>query len=136
MFSGRYQHEFAAVDADQGNLDEWNVRRMRLGPRITLFRTWTLHGEVELNPQEHDPLYLRLTDFYLQWARSGRLAMTVGKQGVPFTMDGATSSKELLTIDRSNLTNNIWFPQEYIPGFSVSGRVARWIYRGGGVLVR
>jgi phosphate-selective porin OprO/OprP len=57
--------------------------------------------------------------------------MTFGKQGVPFTMDGATSSKELLTIDRSNLTNNIWFPQEYIPGVSVSGRIAPWIYRAG-----
>ena len=52
LFSGRYQHEFAALDADQGDLDEWNVRRMRLGPRVTLFRTFTLHAEVELNPQE------------------------------------------------------------------------------------
>jgi phosphate-selective porin OprO/OprP len=46
-------------------------------------------------------------------------------------MDGATSSKELLTIDRSNLSNNIWFPQEYMPGVSVSGRMAPWVYRGG-----
>ena len=36
LFTGRYQHEFAAIDADQGDLDEWNVRRMRLGPRVTL----------------------------------------------------------------------------------------------------
>jgi phosphate-selective porin OprO/OprP len=57
--------------------------------------------------------------------------MTFGKQGVPFTLDGATSSKELLTIDRSNLANNIWFPQEYMPGVSVSGRIAPWVYRGG-----
>ena len=34
LFSGRYQHEFAAIDADEGELDEWNLRRMRLGPRI------------------------------------------------------------------------------------------------------
>ncbi len=57
--------------------------------------------------------------------------MTFGKQGVPFTNDGATSSKELLTIDRSNIANNIWFPQEYMPGVSVSGRIAPWVYRGG-----
>jgi phosphate-selective porin OprO and OprP len=131
LFSGRYQHEFAAIDADEGDHDEWNVRRMRLGPRITLFRTFTLHGEVELNPQEAEPLYVRLTDMYLQWSRSGRLALTVGKHGVPFTMDGATSSKELLAIDRSNLSNNLWFPQEYVPGISASGRVAPWVYRAG-----
>jgi phosphate-selective porin OprO/OprP len=131
LFTGRYQHDFAAIDADQGNLEEWNVRRMRLGPRITLFRTFTLHAEVEVNPQERDPFYMRLTDAYLQWNKSSRLVFTFGKQGVPFTIDGATSSKELLTIDRSNLANNIWFPQEYMPGVSVSGRIAPWVYRGG-----
>lgn len=131
LFSGRYQHEYAAIDADDGDLSEWNVRRMRLGPRVMLFRTFTLHGEVELNPQEADPFYVRFTDLYLQWSKSGTLVLTVGKHGVPFTMDGSTSSKELLAIDRSNLTNNIWFPQEYIPGVSVSGRLAPWVYRAG-----
>ena len=38
-----------------------------------------------------------------QGRASDVFALTVGKQGVPFTMDGSTSSKELLTIDRSNL---------------------------------
>ena len=89
----------------------------------------TFHGEVELDPQRHDPFYVRFTDLYVQWTKSGRLALTVGKQGAPFTLDGATSSRELLTIDRSNLANNIWFPQEYIPGVSVSGRRAPWVYR-------
>lgn len=131
LFSGRYQHEYAVVDADQGSHDEWNVRRMRLGPRMTLFRRFTLHAEIELNPQEADPLYQRFTDFYLQWSRSSRFVLTLGKHSVPFTMDGATSSKELLAIDRSNLSNNIWFPQEYIPGVSVSGRRGPWIYRAG-----
>ena len=131
LFSGRFQHEFTAIDADQGDLDEWNVRRMRLGPRVTLFRTFTFHGEVELNPQEADPFYVRLTDLYVQWTRNPRLSLTVGKHAAPFTLEGATSSKDLLTIDRSNLANNIWFPQEYMPGISVSGRRAAWIYRGG-----
>ena len=131
QLSGRFQHEFATLDADQGDHDEWNTRRFRIGPRVTLFRTFTVSAEAELNPQEMDPLYLRLTDVYVQWSRSARLAVTVGKQGMPFTMDGATSSKELLTIDRSNLANNIWFPQEYLPGASLSGRVAPWPSRVG-----
>ncbi|MGH9148551.1 MAG: porin [Vicinamibacterales bacterium] len=131
LFSGRYQYEYASIDADQGNLGEWNVRRMRLGPKMTLFKKFVFHSEVELNPQEHDPLYMRFTDFYVQWNRSKRLALTVGKQGVPFTMDGTTSSKELITIDRSNLTNNIWFSEEYLPGVSISGTAAPWVYRTG-----
>jgi phosphate-selective porin OprO/OprP len=131
LFTGRFQHDFAAIGADQGDHDEWNTRRLRVGPRVTLFRTFTLHVEAELNPQEIDPLYTRLTDAYLQWSRNARLVVTAGKHSIPYTMDGATSSRELLTIDRSNLTNNIWFPQEYLPGVSVSGRSAPWVYRLG-----
>ena len=131
QLSGRFQHEFVSVGADQGDLDEWNTRRFRVGPRLQLFRTLTVASEVELNPQERDPLYVRLTDVYVQWTRNAALSVTVGKQGMPFTMDGSTSSKELLTIDRSNLTNNMWFPQEYLPGISVSGRKAPWTYRAG-----
>jgi phosphate-selective porin OprO/OprP len=104
---------------------------MRLGLRVTLFRSFAVHGEVDLNPQEHDPLYVRATDLYLQWSRDSRITATIGKHSVPFTMDGATSSRELLAIDRSNLSNNIWFPEEYVPGVSVAGRVAPWVYRAG-----
>ena len=131
QLSGRFQHEFVSVGADQGDLDEWNTRRFRVGPRFQLFRTFTVASEAEFNPQERDPLYVRLTDVFVQWSPNARLAVTVGKQGMPFTMDGMTSSKDLLTIDRSNLTNNMWFPQEYLPGVSVSGRTAPWTYRLG-----
>ena len=131
QFSGRFQYDFATVRADQGDVNEWNVRRMRLGPRVTLFRTLTLHVEADLNPQEHDPLYTRLTDAYLAWSQDAKLVLTVGKQGVPFTLEGSTSSKDLIAIDRSNLANNIWFPQEYMTGVSVSGRTSPWNYRLG-----
>ena len=129
--SGRFQYEYSTLDADQDSHSEWNVRRLRLGAKSQLFRSITLHGEVELNPQERTPLYLRFTDLYVMWSRSGRLELTFGKHGVPFTMDGATSSKELLTIDRSNLSNNMWFPQEYIPGVSTAGQLSNWIYHFG-----
>jgi len=131
LLSGRFHYDFAAIDSDQGNHGEWNVRRLRIGPRITLFRKFTLHSEVELDPQRHAPFYVRFTDFYLMWTKSPRVVLTVGKQSAPFTLDGATSSRDLITIDRSNLANNIWFPQEYLPGISLSGRRAPWMYRVG-----
>jgi phosphate-selective porin OprO and OprP len=74
---------------------------------------------------------MRFTDFYVQWSKSSTLAVTVGKQSIPFTQEGATSSKDLITIDRSNVANNLWFGQEYMPGVSVSGRTAPWVYRAG-----
>ena len=87
-----------------------------------MFKKFTFHSEVELDPQRHDPFYVRFTDFYVQWTKNPRWVLTVGKQSAPFTLDGANSSRELLTIDRSNLANNIWFPQEYIPGSECLGQ--------------
>ena len=130
LLSGRFHYDFAEVAPEHAsNHDEWNVRRLRIGPRITLFKKMTLHSEVELDPQRHNPLYVRFTDFYVSWTHSPRIVLTVGKQGAPFTLDGATSSRELLTVDRSNIGNNIWFPQEYLPGVSLSGKRAAWVYR-------
>lgn len=130
-FGGRFQHEYAAVRDNDVTHDEWNVRRTRLGVKAEFFRDFTLHVEAGFNPQEADPFYVRLTDASLGWSRSALIAVQVGKQGVPFTLDGSTSSKELLTIDRSNLANNMWFPQEYLPGVSLSGEASNWVYRLG-----
>jgi phosphate-selective porin OprO/OprP len=131
LLSGRFHYDFAAIEADQGKHSEWNIRRLRIGPRITFLRKFTFHSEIELDPQRHDPFYVRFTDFYVQWAKNPQVVLTVGKQSAPFTLDGATSSRDLLTIDRSNLANNIWFPQEYLPGISLSGKRAAWVYRVG-----
>ena len=122
------------VDSAQGNHGDWNIRRFRLGGKAKMFNDFTVHAEVDINPQEappayqSPPTYQRLTDAYVAWSRSKSFVATVGKQSVPFTMDGSTSSKELLAIDRGNLANNYWFPYEYIPGISVSGRPDQWIY--------
>jgi phosphate-selective porin OprO/OprP len=131
LFTGRFHHDFATVSADQGGHDESNIRRLRFGPRVTFLRKFLFHAEVEVNPQERDPFYTRFTDAYVQWNHSPQFALTVGKHAAPFTQEGATSSRELLTIDRSIIGQNIWFPQEYIPGVSASGRIAPWNYRVG-----
>jgi len=131
VFTGRFQQDLASVDADQGDHDESNTRRVRFGSRVTLFDDYLAHVEVEIDPQEHDPLYKRLTDAYVGWRKYPGAIIAIGKQSVPFTQEGATSSKDLITIDRSNLANNIWFTKEYMPGVSVSGAASRWNYRAG-----
>lgn len=126
LFTGRFQHEFARVSDDGAEHEEWNVRRMRLGLRSDFLRSLRLHVEADLNPQEREPFFTKLTDAYLEWSPSSDVAVTVGKHGVAFTVDGSTSSKELLTIDRSNLANNLWFTDEYVPGVSASVARSRW----------
>lgn len=131
LFTGRFQHDLAMVEADQRDWRESNIRRVRFGARVTMFRDFLVHTEAEVNPQERNPFYLRLTDAYVAWQKHPKAVIMVGKQSIPFTQEGATSSRDLITIDRSNLANNIWFSQEYMPGVSLSGRSAPWIYRGG-----
>jgi len=124
-FSGRFQEDYAWVAKD--HYDDWTIRRLRLGGKVQMFQDFTIHGEVDLQPEEAH-VYQKLTDAYVAWSQSADFVFTVGKQSAPFTMDGSTSSKELITIDRANLANNLWFPQEYIPGVSASGRPGKWRY--------
>lgn len=132
-FVGRAQFDEYMIDADNArNWDQdWIVRRIRFGAKARLFQNLTLHVEADFNLQNPRPAYNRLTDAYLSWKFSDAAKLTVGKQSVKFTLDGATSSTELITIDRSNVANNLWFPSEYISGVSLSGKVQQWQYNVG-----
>lgn len=125
QFTGRYQLDYAWVD--QNDFDDWDTRRWRMGAKAKWFHGVTAHVEAELYP-DGDDAYQRLTDAYLAWSGAESWEVALGKQSAPFTMDGSTSSKDLLAIDRSNLANNLWFTEEYMPGVSVSGAAANWNY--------
>jgi phosphate-selective porin OprO and OprP len=137
-FTGRLQYDYAFVDGDgvigageeEIDLTELGLRRLRAGFKATFFKDFTAHIEGDFD-YEADPIYLRLTDAYIGWKYSDAFGIKVGKQGASYTLDGSTSSKELITIDRNNLTNNLWFTNEYIPGISASGKVNEWSYNVG-----
>lgn len=129
--TGRFQVDWYSFDADQGSSDDWIIRRTRIGLKAKVWENFTVHGEVNLDLQNPDPLYTKLTDAYIAWSPSKEFKLTVGKQGVKFTLDGSTSSTQLITIDRSAIANNFWFPEEYIPGVSISGEVGKWLYNVG-----
>jgi phosphate-selective porin OprO/OprP len=139
-FTGRAQWDFVMIDGDgtpavgfnDSDLDyqDFNTRRLRAGFKATLFNDFTAHIEGDFDP-DVDSAYQRLTDAYIGWSRSDALEIKLGKQGVAFTLDGSTSSKELLTIDRNNLSNNLWFGTEYVPGLTVGGTAKGWFYNAG-----
>jgi phosphate-selective porin OprO/OprP len=126
--SGRFQVDQANVDSGHESFSDLNLRRFRFGVKMKFGAGLRLHAEAEVDPNGGDLGYKRLTDAYVAWSPGDALELTVGKHGVGFTMDGQTSSKDLLTIDRSNLTNNIWFVEEYIPGISVNGEKNGFVY--------
>jgi phosphate-selective porin OprO/OprP len=131
QLSGRFQVDQAYVDSGDEEHSETNLRRMRLGVKVAFLDHFRLHAEAEYDPQDGEPVYQRLTDTYVAWSPSDALELTVGKQSAAFTLDGMTSSKDLLTIDRSNLANNIWFTEEYIPGVTIAGELGKLSYNAG-----
>ena len=131
--SGRLQVDSAWFDADQGNFNDVLWRRFRFGFKSDLFRNWVLHieGDFDFNDKLEDS-YTRLTDAYIGWSRKDKLTIKVLKQSAGFTLDGATSSKNLLTMQRNNLTNNLWFTNEYFTGLLAEGKVNQnWSYQAG-----
>lgn len=137
---GRAHFDMYNVNGNSlGSDQDWVVRRLRIGAKASFFHNkLDLHVETDLAPQNlggalfvGDPTYQRLTDAYVSWKFSDAAKLTIGKQSVKFTLDGGTSSNELLTIDRSNLANNLWFPTEYISGVSLSGKIGAWQYNTG-----
>lgn len=126
--TGRFQVDQAYVDSGDQDFSDVDLRRFRFGVKMGFLDNFTFHAEGEFDPNGGSINYKRLTDTYLAWSPSESLELTVGKHGAAFTMDGQTSSKELLTIDRSNLTNNIWFTEEYVPGISLNGSRGKFVY--------
>lgn len=139
-FTGRAQLDYAMIEGDGDiaagindldlDYDFGGWRRLRGGFKATVFNDFTLHAEGDFETDEN-PWYQRLTDAYVAWGPCEAFELKVGKQGMAFTLDGSTSSKELLTIDRNNLSNNFWFTNEYVPGITASGKIGNWLYNAG-----
>ncbi len=136
--TGRAHFDSYYTDSNLGWDQDWTVRRLRIGGKATFFQKLDIHVEADLAPQNlggalfvDDPVYQKLTDAYVSYKFSDALKLTVGKQSVKYTLDGGTSSNELITIDRNNLANNLWFTTEYISGVSASGKLGNWQYNTG-----
>jgi phosphate-selective porin OprO/OprP len=131
--SGRLQLDSAWFAADEGDFNDVLWRRFRFGFKSDVFRNWVVHLEGDFNLNNKlEEMYNRLTDAYIGWSPTDSLTIKALKQSTGFTLDGATSSKKLLTMQRNNLTNNLWFTSEYFTGLLAKGEIGRnWSYTAG-----
>ncbi|MCJ8320573.1 MAG: OprO/OprP family phosphate-selective porin [Colwellia sp.] len=127
--SGRLQADATYFNSTSNNLasNEDNTysdiiwRRFRFGFKAKYGHIHTaLEGDFDLNDGGK---YKRLTDANLSWNLDNGIKLTVLKHSTGFTLDGRTSSKKLLTPQRNNLTNNLWFTAEYFTGVSIKGKL-------------
>ncbi len=130
--SGRLQLDSTWVDSDQGDFNDTLWRRFRFGfkGKYGEFKA-ALEADVNLN-DSLDDAYNRLTDANVSWSLDKDTELKFLKQSAGFTLDGKTSSKKLLTPQRNNLTNNLWFTSEYFTGVSLKSKLADgWSYKTG-----
>ena len=128
-FTGRLQGDYYNFDSsDWGSDSDFSWRRFRVGFKASFFDGLTLHSEADMSLNDPAPLYKKLTDSNLAWASPSGMTIKVGRQSAPFTLDGATSSKKLYTLERSKISGNLGFPKEYFPGITFSGKRNNWEY--------
>jgi phosphate-selective porin OprO/OprP len=130
--TGRLQADYYNFgDSNAGSESDFNWRRFRVGLKASLFKSLTFHSEADMNLNDPNPMYNKLTDANLAWVAASGLTVKLGRQSAPFTLDGSTSSKKLYTLERSKLAGNIGFPKEYFTGISFSGDRRGWEYLAG-----
>lgn len=131
-FTGRLQGDYYNFDdSDDDSESDFNWRRFRVGFKASLFNGLTLHSEADMNLNDPEPLYKKLTDTNLAWTSPSGMIVKLGRQSAPFTLDGSTSSKKLYTLERSKVSGNLGFPKEYFPGITFSGKRDNWEYLAG-----
>lgn len=118
--TGRIHYDFVNLDTDLGDQDYAEFRRFRTGFLATFAGGWELKGEVDLDPNQAEPLYSGLAEAWVAWHPDADWTLKAGKQTAFFTLEGSTSSNELLTLERGNLVNNLGFPLIFMPGLSLA----------------
>jgi phosphate-selective porin OprO and OprP len=125
---GRFHGDVYHIDSGDGYDQDWVVRRLRIGAIAKLRGGWELKAEVQFDPQFDNPWYSGLTETSLTYKPSDEFVFKIGKVPMTFTRDGWYSSNNLQTLERNNISNNLWFPQKYFSGASISGKIENWVY--------
>jgi phosphate-selective porin OprO/OprP len=128
--TGRYHGQFWNADAEDGNDNDWENRRFRLGTRaFFLDRSLELKAEMFSDLNSGGDFYEGLTEAFVAWHASEAFNVTVGKQKPKFSPEWTMSSRVIPTLERSALINQ--FRPDYAAAVAIDGKVDKWSYYAG-----
>ncbi|QOL25341.1 hypothetical protein LP316_13720 [Thalassotalea sp. LPB0316] len=133
---GRIHVDSVRVDSKEyGHFQDFYWRRFRFGLESRFDDiTYTLDADFNLN-NDYGDTFRRIADANVSFLLDSGARVKVFKQAVPFTLEGKTSSRTLLTPERSNLANNLWFVGDYFNGVTVTNTLENnWHYFAGAYL--
>jgi phosphate-selective porin OprO/OprP len=128
---GREQVDWYDFSDGQARKEGFANRRTRLGFDLQSSTRLNLHVEVDWAARAGAFHYNKLTDCYLRQEWDDGWALTLGKQSTRFTLDGATSANQLITLERSALAWNIGVPEDSVPGANLERTFGPWYLRLG-----
>lgn len=105
-------------------------RRIRLKPRLDLSPRWTILNQVDLDPDgfQQEDLELTVLDLYLRYEIEKGHELRLGQTKVPFGYENLRSSERIFTIERSDVTRQL-FQRDV--GLVAYGQTDRWEYGAG-----
>lgn len=123
---GRVHVQAAYVDADNDvRSDDYStmeLRRARLGARISLPNNFRAHVEGNILPEDAN-----LRAAYIQWREHKPAYIKAGYDKPLSSYEENESSAEILTVERSHLTNTLAAPGETV-GLLLEGKMAPLFY--------
>jgi phosphate-selective porin OprO and OprP len=126
---GRYNGQYWSVNANQGNADAWENRRIYLGAEALLFRQLTLQAQIKVS-EDFEPFYEGLYQAFAEWSPREAFSLSVGRVDFLFAgLERSVSSTKILTIERGLLVNQV-MPNEVV-GALVEGKPGDFSYRAG-----
>jgi len=128
---GREQLDWYDFHDGQAKAEGFYDRRTRLGADLLFRDRCSFRLEVDWVARAGALHYNKLTDCYFKQEWGEGWALLVGKQSTRLTLDGATSSNVLLTVERSAIAWNIGVPEDSVPGLCLEHNVGPWAYRAG-----
>ena len=117
--------------------DKFEARRAYLGFKSKWFQNWKLEGQIDVNTttpvgtSDGYDFYQDIYDLYLTYAPSDELNVSIGKQEIKLSREQEISSTEIVTFERS-LVTNMMHPGN-LTGIWASGKGIQehWLYHAG-----
>jgi phosphate-selective porin OprO/OprP len=101
---GRYHGQYYFLDSNQGDNEDWENRRARIGAEAQLFQDFTLSFNFNLDLENDGGRFFEdLEDLTLAWKVSKEFKLTLGKFKMPITQEWRTSSNRILAFERSRI---------------------------------
>jgi len=126
---GRYHGQWHYTDGSAASDDGWEDRRWRFGAEAKLFNNVEVQAQFNLNPEFNDRFFEDLEEATIAWEPSDSFYLIVGKQKPKITQEYSTSSKRIITFERSLLVNQL--VPDKTGGVVVGGEVGMMFWETG-----